>query len=125
MNKPDGVTGTGWSPILTEVFSVQGHRIRLTLRQWVHIMENHDYMAGNRELVLDTIADPDELIEGEGGEILALRVYEQTNLTSKTAIVVYRDDPNGFVITAWLTSRPDRVRGRGVQIWTRLPSTRS
>jgi hypothetical protein len=37
---------------LAEVFSIRGHRIRLTLRQWVHIIENHYYMAGNRELVL-------------------------------------------------------------------------
>src|SRR4029450_12511419 len=49
---------------LAGVFSGRGHRIRLTLRQWVHIMENHDYMAGNRELVLKTLADPDELVEG-------------------------------------------------------------
>jgi hypothetical protein len=62
-------------PPLAEVFSVRGHRVRLTLLQWVHIIENHDYMAGNRELVLETIADPDELVAGEAGETLALRVY--------------------------------------------------
>jgi len=38
----------GQSPVVAEVTSVQGHRIRLTLRQWLHITENHDYMAGNR-----------------------------------------------------------------------------
>jgi hypothetical protein len=111
------------APIVAEVVSVHGHRIRLTLRQWVHVIENHDYMAGNRELVLETIADPDELVQGEEGEILALRAYPATNLTAKTAIVVYREAPDGFVITAWLTSRPDQVRARGTQIWTRSPST--
>lgn len=30
-------------------------------------MENHDYMAGNRELILEIVADPDELLEGGGG----------------------------------------------------------
>jgi hypothetical protein len=110
---------------LAEVFSVRNHRIRLTLRQWVHIIENHDYMAGNRELVLETIADPDELVEGEADETLALRVYSQTNLTAKTAVVAYRDEPEGFVITAWLTSRPDRVQAKGVRVWRRLPSTES
>jgi hypothetical protein len=112
-------------PPLAEVFSVRGYRIRLTLRQWIHIIENHDYMAGNRALVLETIADPDELVEGEAGETLALRAYQQTNLTAKTAVVAYRDEPDGFVITAWLTSRPDRVQARGVQVWRRLPSTGS
>jgi hypothetical protein len=110
---------------LAEVFSVRGHRIRLTLRQWVHIIENHDYMAGNRELVLETIADSDELVEGEAGETLALRVYPRTNLTAKTAVVAYRDKPEGFAITAWLTSRPDRVQAKGVRVWRRLPSTGS
>jgi len=37
------------------------------------------------------------------GETLALRVYQQTNLTAKTAVVAYRDEPDGFVSTAWLT----------------------
>ena len=47
---------------LAEVMSVQGHRIRMTIRQWLHISENHDYMTGNRALVLESIADPDELL---------------------------------------------------------------
>ena len=68
------------SPIVAEVSSVREHRIRLTFRQWVHIIENHDYMAGNREMVLETIADPDELLQGEAGETLALRAYPLTNL---------------------------------------------
>ena len=113
----------GEPPVLAEVVSVHGHRIRLTLRQWLHISENHDYMAGNRTLVLETIADPDALVAGEGGETLALRAYPQTNLTAKTAVVGYRDEPDGFIITAWLTSRADRVRATGVQVWIRSPST--
>jgi hypothetical protein len=40
----------GEPPGLAEVVSVRGHRIRLTLRQRLHISENHDYMAGNRTL---------------------------------------------------------------------------
>jgi hypothetical protein len=93
----------------------------LTLRQWFHINENHDYMAGNRASVLEAIADPDELVAGEAGETLALRAYPQTNLTTKTAVVVSRDAPDGCIITAWLTSRADRVRAKGVQMWTRSP----
>ena len=113
----------GGPAVLAEVVSVRGHRIRLTVRQWLHISENHDYMAGNRTLVLETTADPDALVVGEAGETLALRAYPQTNLTAKTAVVVYRDEPDGFIITAWLTSRSDRVRAKGVQVWSRSPST--
>ena len=113
----------GEPSVLAEVVSVRGHRIRLTLRQWRHISENHDYMADNRPLVLETIVAPDELVVGETGETLALRAYPQSNLTAKTAVVVYRDEPGGFIITAWLTSRADRVRAKGVRVWTRSPST--
>jgi len=114
MGKPSG---------LAEVVSGRGHRIRLTLRQWLHSSENHDYMAGNRTVVLETTADPEALVAGEAGETLAWRAYPQTNLTAKTAVVVYRDAPDGFMITAWLTSRADRVRAKGVQVWSRSPST--
>jgi hypothetical protein len=55
----------GESSVLAEVVSVRGHRIRLTLRQWLHSSENHDYMAGNRTLVLETIANPDDLMASE------------------------------------------------------------
>jgi hypothetical protein len=78
-------------------------------------------MAGNRTLVSETIADPDELLAGEAGETLALRAYPQTSLMAKTAVVVYRDEPDGFLITVWLTSRADRVRAKGVQVWTQSP----
>ena len=64
--------------VLAEVISVRGHPIRLTLQQWLHISENHDYMAGNRSLVLEIIADPDKLLVGEASETLALRAYTQT-----------------------------------------------
>src|SRR5215510_1800131 len=89
----------GEPAVLAEVISVRGHRIRLTLRQWLHISENHDYMAGNRTLVLETTADPDELVAGEAGEILALRAYPQTNLTAKTAVVFTLALPDAFAVS--------------------------
>ena len=58
--------------VLGTTISVLGNRIRLTYRQWAHIVVSHDYMAGNSELVLGTIAEPDVLAAGEAGEVLAL-----------------------------------------------------
>ena len=55
------------------VISFNGNSIRLTMKQWLHIVENHDYMAGNIDKVLETIAEPVELITGRNGEVLALR----------------------------------------------------
>lgn len=91
--------------------------IRITARQWAHVIEAHDYMAGNADKVLETIAEPDLIVEGKQGESLALRLYESTNITRKTAVVVYRDEPDGFMITAFFTSRADKIERKGEIIW--------
>lgn len=99
--------------------SVAGNRIRLTYKQWAHIVESHDYMAGNMGIALETLAGPEIVIEGDGGASIALRHYPHTNITKKTAVVIYRDEPDGFVITAFFTSRPDKVRKRRRILWKR------
>ena len=111
------------NPILAVVPSIKHHDIRLTYRQWIHIIESHDYMAGNREKILETIVDPDQVIEGATGESIALRHYDATNITEKTFVAIYRDEPDGFVITSFLTSRPDKVMRKGKLLWTRPPLT--
>lgn len=77
--------------VLASVVSAQGRVIRLTYRQWVHITESHDYMTGNREKLLETIVDPDQLVTGDSGATIALRHYAATNITEKTCIAIYRD----------------------------------
>ncbi|NJN99222.1 MAG: hypothetical protein HC875_36575 [Anaerolineales bacterium] len=103
--------------VLQTVTSVYGHTIRITVQQWVHITESHDYMAGNLDKVAETLAEPSRVIQGEQGEFLALRDYEHTNITRKTAVVVYRDEANGFLITAYFTSRPEKTERKGTRIW--------
>jgi hypothetical protein len=103
--------------IIETAVSVFGNTIRVTVRQWTHITESHDYMAGNLDKVLETLAEPSRIIEGTEGESLALRDYESTNITRKTAVVVYRDQPDGFVITAFFTSKPGKVEQRGKRLW--------
>ena len=109
--------------VLASVPSVNGHTIRLTYRQWVHITESHDYMVGNREKVLETIVDPDRLINGDLGATIALRYYPATHITDKTCVAIYRDEQDGFIITAFLTSRPDKIIRRRRILWMRPPST--
>ena len=76
--------------VLYTAISVFGYTIRVTARQWAHITEAHDYMSGNMDKVLETLAEPERVIAGERGESLALRGYDHTNITRKTAVVVYR-----------------------------------
>jgi hypothetical protein len=104
--------------ILHRVVSVFGHTIRITARQWSHVVESHDYMSGNLDKVLETLAEPTHIILGENGESLALRHYPKTNITSKTAVVIYRDVEDGFLITAFLTSKPDKIEKKGQLLWS-------
>ncbi|MEK6830592.1 MAG: hypothetical protein AABX77_01025 [Nanoarchaeota archaeon] len=89
-------------------------KIRLTEERWFHITESHDYMSGLSDSVLETIIKPQEIIEGDKGELIAIKRFK-----NKYIVVMYREvnHEEGFVITAFLTSEVERVRkGRGV-IW--------
>lgn len=108
--------------VIETAVSAFGNTIRVTVRQWTHITESHDYMAGNLDKVLETLAEPSRIIEGPEGESLALRDYESTNITRKTAVVVYRDQPDGFVITAFFTSKPSQVEQKGKRLWPKESS---
>ena len=91
--------------------------IRLTYKQWAHIVESHDYMSGCLDVVIETISEPDYIVRGWTDELIALRDYEETVISKKTVVVVYKElDQDGFIITAFMTSRPDQILRRGV-IW--------
>ncbi len=50
--------------VLQTIISVHGYTIRLTAQQWAHITESHDYMAGNLDSVIETLAEPSRIIQG-------------------------------------------------------------
>jgi hypothetical protein len=93
--------------------SVTGVRIRLTDERWAHITEEHCELAGLRLEILETIARPQRVLAGTGGECLALRETE----AGKWLVAVYRElDDDGFVITAFLTRRQGALQRRK-QLW--------
>ena len=98
--------------------AIGGVIIRIPYRQWAHILESHDYMAGNLDIVLDTLSDPDFIANGWSNELIALRHYPKTNITEKDAVVVYKElsGTDGFVITAFLMSKPQKILRRGI-VW--------
>ncbi len=79
----------------------------------MHIVEHHDDLASYRDHVLETIEDPDAVARGKTGELLALKALE-----GRTLVVAYKETSkkDGFVITAFFTTQPDRIRKRGL-IW--------
>jgi hypothetical protein len=74
-------------------------------------------MAGNRDLVVETIENPDYIVAGRAGEFVALHHYVTTSLSEKYVVVVYREFQNdGFLITVFMTSRPDTILRQGI-VW--------
>lgn len=82
--------------------SINGVNIRLTEERWLHIVENHDEMAGYYDEVLLTVEEPDFIIKGYKGALIALR-----KMNDKFLCVIYKevDKDDGFIITAYFTSK--------------------
>ena len=102
--------------------SVNGVAIRLTSERWVHIVENHDDLAGKFYDVLEGIADPDVVLRGATDECLALRRGKPFDL-----VVIYREtsSADGFVITAFQTSKSKQLIGTKKTIWRKQKSRKS
>lgn len=94
--------------------SRNGIPIRLTEERWGHIIDEHGELAGLRAEVLRTVSDPERVLAGNQGALLALRTIE----SGKWLVVVYREveEEDGFVITAFLTRR-HRSLDRRTQLW--------
>ena len=93
--------------------SVNNIPIRLTDERWAHITEEHCELAGLRLEVLETVTQPERILAGGEGEMLAIREQEP----GKFLMVVYREmDADGFIITAFLTRRIHSLNRRQ-QLW--------
>ena len=99
--------------------SVNATPIRLSDERWRHIVEHHDDLAGHFHDVLETIASPDAVYDGDAGELLAVSMRG----ISRVLVVVYRElaADDGFVITAFFTSRVRQIERRRM-VWKRASS---
>jgi len=86
--------------------------IRLTKERWEHIVIRHPELESQKDRVLETVANPDKIQQGDYGELIAIRFYKKTPLTSKYLVVVYKEVMNidGFIITAYFTTNPSERR---------------
>jgi len=105
--------------MIGKVLSKASKEIRLTAERWAHIVESHDYMAGNQDMVFETIENPDHLIVLEKREFAAIKHYRKTSISEKHAVIIYKEEEtDGFVITAFMTSKPEKIIKKGA-IWRR------
>ena len=87
--------------------------VRLTDERWAHISEEHCELAGLRQEVLETVANPSRIYAGQASERLAAREAGG----GKWLVAVYRElADDGFVITAFLTRRIASLERRK-QLW--------
>ncbi len=86
--------------------------LRLTNERWNHIAQRHPEMDGQKERVLETVTEPDLIQQGDFGELIAIKFYEKTPLTSKYLVTIYKEvvDTDGFIITAYYASKPSERR---------------
>lgn len=89
-------------------YSIGNVPIRLTHERWFHIVENHDEMAGHYDDVLAIVEDPEFILRSYGGSLGAARGYGK----DRYLMVIYKEisTDDGFVITAYFTSKLDRKR---------------
>jgi hypothetical protein len=108
------------TPLLS-VLSKSGKEIRLSDKTWSKkICIEHPEFANNEQYPLEikkTLEDPDYIVKGWGGELLALRWCEIAPGTPKYLCVVYRElNDDGFVITSFFISRYGKLLKREI-VW--------
>ena len=99
--------------MISTALTKNGISIRLTEERWTHIADEHGELADLRLEVLKAVEEPQRIVAGGDGELLAVREFD----LGKYIVVVYREQENdGFVITAFLTRRTGSLERRK-QVW--------
>jgi len=99
--------------ILGIAISINNVWIRLTDERWEHILDRKPDMASFIETVLDAVGDPEYILRGHKGTLIAV-----THLGERSYLnVVYRElsQTDGFIITA----RIERQLNKSKIIWRR------
>jgi hypothetical protein len=87
--------------------------IRLTDERIRHIVTNHPEVKNCITWILGTIEEPDFIIAGDFGELLAVKLYDKTPVTNdKYLTVVYKETSNldGFILTAYFSRSINKKR---------------
>jgi hypothetical protein len=92
--------------------------VRITQERWKHITHRHPEMIDQKDKVVDTIANPDLILSGDFGEMIAVRFYPETPLTRKYLIAAYKElsAQDGFLLTSYFTNA---VRKKRRVLWKR------
>ncbi len=94
-------------------YSVKNVPVRLTYERWYHIIENHDDLASYFHDVLDTVENPEFVMQGDQGTLKATKNIGK----KKWLVVIYKElsEEDGFIITSYFL--PGKPKGK--VIWKR------
>ncbi len=87
--------------------------IRLTEERINHIFRNHPETKDSIGWVIEAIENPDYIVGGDFGELLAIKLYKKTPVTeNKFLIVVYKEITklDGFILTAYFSRGINKKR---------------
>ena len=87
--------------------------IRLTDERMAHILKNHPETKDCISWFLETIENPDFIVAGDFGELLAIKLYEKTPVTfDKFLTIVYKETStlDGFILTAYFSRSINKKR---------------
>ncbi len=99
--------------------SKNGVQIRLSDERWIHITIGHPEIANYFFGMLETIEEPETVYFGNSGELLAIK--KLATAEERLLVVVYKELADqtgvlidGFVITAYSTSRMNALQKRSI-----------
>lgn len=111
--------------ILAVVKSKRGMLIRVTMKQWEHIVTARPELGNLMKEILDAVEHPDEVLEPLQRikpQLHAVKKSEKLLSAglSQNLVVVYREATlqEGFIMTAFPIS--DRRKARMYRLWRRL-----
>lgn len=98
---------------MISVNSKNNRLIRLTDERIRHIIENHPEMKNCTSWILETIENPDLVLAGDFGELIATKLYAKTPVThDKYLTVAYKETSklDGFILTAYFSRSINKTR---------------
>jgi len=95
------------------VISRNGVPIRITDERLKHMFKNHPEMEKEVDKIVETIENPELILEGDFGELLAVKFYNESPVSkNKYLIVAYKEinQEDGFILTAYFARRLSKRR---------------
>ncbi len=98
---------------MISVISKNNLLIRLTDERIIHIFKNHPEIKDCIKWIIETVENPDFIATGDFGELIAIRRYDKTPVSSdKYLTVVYKETGkfDGFILTAYFSRSFNKKR---------------